>query len=139
VGHQSEAGGDGLSGGFQQFGGGTEVNDARPDYPYPINYRLILNAGDHLGFITTLWADRHIDVKYPLQVLCPSHGLVALFGCSVHDFSTGTAFSAFARRDINTVFAVGDKYSMEPCQISSRSRNPATLWLIVCTSPVNSC
>jgi hypothetical protein len=48
---------------------------------------------------------------------------VALFGCSVHGFSTRIALSAFGRRHINTLFAVGGKYSMEPCQIHSRLRD----------------
>jgi hypothetical protein len=42
---------------------------------------LILNAGDHPGFTATRWADRDINIDCPFQALCPSHGLVALFGC----------------------------------------------------------
>jgi hypothetical protein len=48
-----------------------------------VDDRLFLDAGDHPGFTATPWADRHIDVEYPFQTLCPSHGLATLFGCFV--------------------------------------------------------
>jgi hypothetical protein len=36
-----------------------------------------------------------VDVEYPFQVPCPGHGLLALFRCSVHVFSDGTADSDY--------------------------------------------
>ena len=88
-----------------------------------VDDRLFLDAGDHPGFTSTLWADRDIDVKYPFQALCPGHGLVPLFGCFVFVFLVGTALAAFSRRHIYPVFAVGREYAMEPGQVYSRFRH----------------
>jgi len=74
---------------------------------YLVDDLLILDAGDHPGFTSTLWADRDIDVKYPFQALCPGHGLVPLFGCFVFVFLVGTALATFSRRHSYPVFAVG--------------------------------
>lgn len=90
---------------------------------YLVDDRLILDAGDHLGFSAALWADRHIDIEYPFQAFRPSHGLVALFGCFVFLFLSGATFAAFSRRHIYPVFAVGGKYAMEPGQIHSGFRH----------------
>lgn len=87
-----------------------------------VNDSLVLDTGDRLGFTATLWAHRYVDIEHPFQALCPGHGLVALFGCSVYDFSTGAALSAFGRCHFNTVVAVGGKYAVEPCQVHSRLR-----------------
>lgn len=84
-----------------------------------VDDRLILDAGDHLGLTATSWADRHNDVEYPLETLCPDHGLVTLFGCSLDGFSTGTTLSTFSRCHFNTVFAVGGKYAVKACQVHS--------------------
>lgn len=86
---------------------------------YLVDDLLILDAGDHLGFTTTLWAHRDIDIEYPFEALRPGHGLVTLFGCFVFVFLSGTAFAAFGPRHINPVFAVGGKYAMEPGQVHS--------------------
>ena len=90
---------------------------------YLVDDLLILDAGDHPGFTSTLWADRDIDVKYPFQALRPCHGPVALFGCFVFVFLSGASFAAFGWRHISTVFAVGGKYTMEPSQVYSRFRH----------------
>ncbi len=58
--------------------------------------------------------------EYPFQALRPGHGLVALFGCFVFVFLPCTTLAAFGRRHINTVFAVGGKYAVEPSQVHSR-------------------
>jgi hypothetical protein len=52
---------------------------------------------------------------------------VALFGCFVFVFLSGATFAAFGWRHINTVFAVGGKYAMEPSQIHSWFRNQGRL------------
>jgi hypothetical protein len=72
-----------------------------------VNDRLPLDAGDHPGFTATRWADRDVNIEYPFQALCPSHGLAALFGCFVFVFLSGPAFAAFARGHSYPVFAVG--------------------------------
>ena len=90
---------------------------------YPVDDRLILNAGDHFSLTATLWAHRDINVEYPFQALCPGHGLVVLFRGFVFDFLTGASFAAFGWRHINTVFAVGGKYAMEPGQVHSGFRH----------------
>jgi hypothetical protein len=90
---------------------------------YLVDDLLILDASDHPGFTSTLWADRHIDVKYPFQALCPGHGLVPLFGCFVFVFLVGTALAAFSRRHIYPVFAVGREYAMESGQVYSWFRH----------------
>jgi hypothetical protein len=74
---------------------------------YLVDDLLILDAGDHLGLTSALRADRYIDVEHPLQALRPGHSLVALFGCLVFAFLSGAAFTAFGRRHLDTVFAVG--------------------------------
>jgi hypothetical protein len=89
----------------------------------PVDDRLFLDAGDHLGLTAALGADRHIDVEYPFQTLCPGHSLAALFGCFVFVFLSGAAFAAFGRRHIYPVFAVGREYAMEPGQVYSRFRH----------------
>jgi len=86
---------------------------------YLVDDGLILDAGNHFSFAATLLANRHIDVEYPFQALYPGHGLVALLGCFVFVFLSGASFSRHGRRHINTVFAVGGKYVMEPGQIYS--------------------
>jgi len=90
---------------------------------YLVDDLLILDAGDHPGFTATLRTDRNIDVKYSLQALSPSHGLVALCGCFVFVFLVGTALAAFSRRHIYPVFAVGREYAVEPGQVYSRFRH----------------
>ena len=90
---------------------------------YPVDNRLILNAGDHFGFTAALWAHRHIDVEYPFQALCPGHDLMVLFRGFVFDFLTGASFAAFGWRHIKTVFAVGGKYTVETGQVYSRFRH----------------
>jgi hypothetical protein len=88
-----------------------------------VDDRLILDAGNHFGFASALWTNRYIYIEYPLQALCPGHGLVPLFGCFVFVFLSGATFAAFGWRHINTVFAVGCKNTVKPCQIHSRLRD----------------
>ncbi len=82
-----------------------------------------MHRNGHPGFTSTLWADRDIDIKNPLQALCPRHGLVLSLWCFVFVFLSGATFAAFGWRHINTVFAVGGIYAMEPGQVHSGLRH----------------
>jgi hypothetical protein len=50
-----------------------------------VDGRMMLDTSYYLGFAFALQADQNVDIEYVLQALCPSHGLVTLFGETFFD------------------------------------------------------
>ena len=82
---------------------------------------ITLASPPHFWQIDTSMSPKAPTVgEHPFETLGPGHGLMAQFECFIFVFLSGLSSASFGRRNIDTVFAIWSKYSMEPCQVYSR-------------------